>query len=160
MDDGCHFLVAEQESNQRSQHRGGADREVYRHFLNIPPLLPRLRAALPYVPLPAPIEGFPVVGMKVLGLIMKSTSTWLSTWAGRGSGGVLQSAANLVITMIAGGNHTTANWLKVGLKTRDKTAAAKGFADNASPGRFLWFVSCADTRNEHITVFGAEPTDR
>ena len=114
MDDGCHFLVAEQESNQRSQHRGGADREVYRHFFDKRPLLPRLRATLPYVPLPALIEGFPVVGMKVLGLIMKSTSTWLPIRAGRGSEGVLQSAANLVITMIAGGNHTTANWLKVG----------------------------------------------
>ena len=69
---------------------------------------------LPYVPLPALIEGFPVVGIKVLGLTMKSTITRLPTRAGRGSGGVLQSAANLVITMIAGGNHTTANWLKVG----------------------------------------------
>ena len=63
-------------------------------------------------------------------------------------------------SVIAPGNHTTANWLKVGLKTRDKTAAAKDFADNASPGRFLWFISCADTRNEHITGFGAESTDR
>ena len=59
----CYFLVSEQESNQRSQHRGGADREVYRYFLSQPPLLPRLRAALPYVPLPAPIEEFPVVGI-------------------------------------------------------------------------------------------------
>ena len=91
---------------------------------------------------------------KVLGLIMKSTSTWLPIRAGRGSGGVLQSAAYLVITMIAGGNHTTANWLKVGESMWLKSAAAKGFADNASPGRFLWFVSCADTRNEHITVLG------
>ena len=81
-----YFLVAEQESNQRSQHRGGADREVYRHFFNKPPLLPRLRAALPYVPLPAPVEGFLVVGIKVLGLTIKSTSTRLSTRAGRGSG--------------------------------------------------------------------------
>ena len=64
--------------------------------------------------------------------------------AGRGSGGVLQSAADLKITMIAGGNHTAINWLKAGLKIRNKTSVPKGFADNASPGRFLWFVSCAD----------------
>ena len=162
MDDGYYFLVAEQESNQRNQHRGGADREVYRHFLNIPPLLPRLRAALPYVPLPAPIEGFfcsrsdrrrtaanlitayfkqicvsvwdsGCVSRKVLGLIMKSTGTQLPTRAGRGSGG---------------------GWLKVGETMWLKSAVAKDFADNASPGRFLWFVSCADTRNEHIPVLG------
>ena len=91
---------------------------------------------------------------------MKSTSTRLPTRAGRGTGGVLQSAADLVITMIAGGNHTTANRLKAGEAAWLKSAAAKDFADSASPGHFLWFVSCADTRNERITVFRAEPTDR
>ena len=75
--------------------------------------------------------------MKVFGVIMKSTSTRLPTRAGRGSGG---------------------GWLKVGEVMWLKSAAAKDFADNASPGRFLWFVSCADTRNEHITVFWGRTT--
>ena len=38
-----------------------ADREAYRGCFCSPPLLPRLRAALPYVPLLAPDEAFNVV---------------------------------------------------------------------------------------------------
>ena len=53
--DGCYFLAAMQESNQRKWHRGGADREACRScFCNLS-VSPRLRAALPYVPLPAQV---------------------------------------------------------------------------------------------------------
>ena len=55
------FLSPNKKGTERSRHRGGADREAYRNCLNHPPLLPRLRAALPYVPLPAPVEAFIVV---------------------------------------------------------------------------------------------------
>ena len=53
MDIRCYFLVAIQESNQRKWHRGGADREAYRSCVYNLSKFPRLRAALPYVPLPA-----------------------------------------------------------------------------------------------------------
>ena len=38
----CYFLVSEQESNQRSRHREGAEL-----------IAPAIKAALPYVPIPA-----------------------------------------------------------------------------------------------------------
>ena len=41
-----------------------ADREAYRSCVCSPPLLPRLRAALPYVPLLAPDEALIVVAGK------------------------------------------------------------------------------------------------
>jgi hypothetical protein len=41
-----------------------ADREAYRSCFYSPTLLPRLRAALPYVPLLAPIEALIVVAVK------------------------------------------------------------------------------------------------
>ena len=50
-----------QESNQRRWHRGGADREAYRGCFCMLPLFPRLRAALPYVPLPARVGSWSIV---------------------------------------------------------------------------------------------------
>jgi len=53
----------------------------------------------------------------------------------------------------------TAGWgagggrLKGGLPTLDLPMVPKGFAVSASPSRFLWFVSCAGTRNEHPPSF-------
>ena len=58
----CHFLAAMQESNQRRWHRGGADREAYRDCVYSLLVFPRLRAALPYVPLPALVERMAIVG--------------------------------------------------------------------------------------------------
>ena len=58
---GRHFLVSEQESNQRNRLGGDADREAYRCFRGFVPLLPRLQAALPQVPLSAPIVTLCVV---------------------------------------------------------------------------------------------------
>ena len=43
--------------------------------------------------------------------------------------------------------------LKVGVVVLETEAVTKDFAVSASPSRFLWFVSCAATRNEHITSF-------
>ena len=57
----CHFLVAEQESNQRSRLGRGTDREAYRYFLGFVPFLPRLQAVLSQDPLPAPVVTWPVV---------------------------------------------------------------------------------------------------
>jgi len=46
---------------------------------------------------------------------------------------VLQSAADFVIEMIAGGNHTTTNRLEAGVRWMFPNAAAIGFAVSASP---------------------------
>ena len=52
--EGRYFLVAGQESTQRSRLGGGTDREVYRYFLDGVTPRPRLQAVLPQGPLPAP----------------------------------------------------------------------------------------------------------
>ena len=58
-----YFSCPGKKSTKRIRHRGGADREVYRYYLSLPPLRSQLRAALPYVPLPALVERLVIVDL-------------------------------------------------------------------------------------------------
>ena len=70
-DNGVLLSCTEQESNQRSRLGGDADREAYRYFLGLVTHLPRLQAALPQVPLSAPVVTWSVVDLWVLSIVGK-----------------------------------------------------------------------------------------
>jgi len=64
---------------KRSRHRGGADRRSLSEHEISSIILPRLRAALPYVPLPALIERTAVVEAPETGTAAQIIRTWVST---------------------------------------------------------------------------------
>ena len=55
------FSCSGKKRAKRSRHRGGAVQRSLSRLLTVTILLPRLRAALPYVPLPALVEAMVVV---------------------------------------------------------------------------------------------------
>ena len=61
---GVTFLCSNKKVTKEIAIGEVADREAYRGCVCSPPLLPRLRAALPYVPLLAPIEALIVIAGK------------------------------------------------------------------------------------------------
>ena len=133
--DSSPFSLFGKKRAKRSRHRGGADREAYRSFLCGPSFFPRLRAALPYVPLPALVERMVVNEFSEIRKLYQQyalicrpknrSQPHPRRGPGRGLG--------------EGGS-------KSGRKCRFTCTVTKDFAVSTSPSRFLWLLSCAETR--------------
>ena len=63
------FSFSGKKRAKRSRHRGGADQRSLSRLLTVTILLPRLRAALPYVPLPALVEATAIVETTKTGVV-------------------------------------------------------------------------------------------
>lgn len=123
---------------RKNRLRGGADREAYRNCQHRPSCFPGFEPPSPENPFRRWSKDW------LLSKSLKPTSAaniieWRSSIVRpapvrrRGPGGGLGEGGS-----------------KAGYKCWFCGAVTKAFAGSTSPSRFLWFVSCAATRNEHI----------
>ena len=175
-----YFLAPMQESNQRRWHRGGADREAYRDILPVQPFSPASSRPPLCTPSGAGRKNgsnrIPIINSRIAGkcipvhthllFVFKAGSSKSveklsphnpdhsqSLDGGRvGVWGRVMCSTSLLRCPISSSALNSLRQLSTAA-TRSARFLCHRQRSQRSPSRFLWFVSCAATRNEHITSF-------